>query len=56
MICDKKELEKIFESVRRTERDNLQKLPADTAIRVQSGWLLGYADCWNKLHKAIVGK
>ena len=54
IIIDKKELERIFRLVRKSGRQNLEKLPASTAAHIQSGWLMGYADCWNKLHKAIM--
>ena len=47
-------LSETFEQVKNTERENLDKLPQKVAIDCQSGWLLGYADCWNKL-RAILG-
>lgn len=42
-----------FEQVEETERENLDKLPKKLAIQIQSGWLLGYADCWNKLRRIL---
>lgn len=42
-----------FEQVEATERENLDKLPKKLAIQIQSGWLLGYADCWNKLRRIL---
>lgn len=36
--------------IKQSEREGLTKLPLEVAIRAQSGWLLGYADCWNKVY------
>lgn len=45
-----------FKQAKETERENLNKLPIKTAIQLQSGWLLGYADCWNKLRRILGGE
>lgn len=49
----KREVERIFNWAKETERENLEKLPTEVMISCQSGWLLGYADCWNKLYKTL---
>ena len=39
--------------IRLEEREDLNKLPFSVAVTNQSGWLLGFASCWNKT-KAVL--
>lgn len=43
----------IMEKVKQTEREELCSLPEDVALHLQSGFLLGYAECWKKILKEM---
>lgn len=45
-----------MEILQKNERDGLNKYPPKLAIQMQSDWLLGYADCWNKLYNKLIEK
>ena len=43
----------MFDKIKETEREGLDRLPESVAIQVQTGYLLGYADCWNKFWNSM---
>jgi len=52
----RKKLEGIFQFVKQHERDGLNALHPTIAIQEQSGYLLGFAQCWIMLHDLLIGK
>lgn len=53
VLINKAKFESIMQDIKDSERDGLKKMPERLAIELQSGYLMGYADCWNKIKKAI---
>ena len=51
----RKVIEDDYEYCKETERDNLNKLPDEVAIKLQSGWLQGYADALVKFKLRLLG-
>ena len=47
-------LKQIFEEVKLEEDKKLNAYPKDVAVKIQSGYLLGYADCWNNLMVRLI--
>lgn len=39
----------IMEKAKQTEREELCALPEEVVLHLQSGYLLGYAECWKKI-------
>ena len=42
----KADYEKIMQKIKDNERMGLAKMPAEIALHEQSGYLIGFADCW----------
>jgi hypothetical protein len=51
---DKEKIKRIFKEVKESESEELEKMPVEVRIKLQSGYLIGYADCWNKLYNKLV--
>ena len=43
-----------LQEIRGSEDDSLNRMPIEISAKIQSGFLLGYADCWNKVLKRVV--
>lgn len=46
-------ISRLLKRIRETENSELDKMPPEVVVNVQTGYLLGYADCWKKFAKAL---
>jgi hypothetical protein len=53
MTLTKKKFKRIMQEVKKLERSGLEILPPEVALHEQTGYLLGFAQCWNMVYSMV---